>query len=329
MVSMLKQTRIHLLLSLNAVAIVIAGIVIAGAIWIPKETTLHVVSERSDDVEATEESQDAELLDPATDYLEEPVHEEVVRAVQKSTGTMRRTSGGSFSMMTLSTDPVPSGELWNETNFTIYQTAEQDICVSGTLANLGDMYWQTSNPGVVEGFYQARTNLGYSNERCRFPKIVGTGTTTITAGTYDGSRRDTIELTIAAVPVAEWKQEILNLVNKERAKAGLASLSWASTCEGAAQTRALEIMSVYSHTRPDGSEWKTACPIPEGGGYAGENLAGGISAVSPPTVVASWMNSPEHRANILNANYTKLAVGFVYDANSQYKTYWSQYFTTY
>ena len=131
------------------------------------------------------------------------------------------------------------------------------------------------------------------------------------------------------VPVEQWKTEVLTLVNAERKKAGLESLSWGTTCEGAAETRAQEIMQSYSHTRPDGTEWLTACPIPTTGGYAGENLAMGSTTVSPPTVVAAWMNSKDHRENILNPNYTKLSVGFIFDPNTVYKTYWSQFFATY
>ena len=53
------------------------------------------------------------------------------------------------------------------------------------------------------------------------------------------------------------------------------------------------------------------------------------SAVSPATTVALWMSSDTHRANILNPDYTKLAVGFNFDLSSDYKTYWSQFFSTY
>ncbi len=192
------------------------------------------------------------------------------------------------------------------------------------------MYWQTSNPAVIKGFSSsARTWLGYSAETCRYPVIVGTGTTTITAGTYDGRRHDSITVTVIAPPVEQWKRDVLALVNQERAKNGLSALAWGSTCEGAANTRAREIMTSYSHTRPDGSSWSTTCPIPTSGGKSGENLNAGNAAVSPQTVVASWMASPDHRKNILDPDFKYLSVGFVFDPNSAHKTYWSQYFTTY
>ena len=316
--AMLKQTKLKVLLSLNAAAILVAGFVIAAAIWVPKDASLHVVSERSD--ELTEgETEEVDMIAPAADSNGDPV----------VLGTTE--DGGEYKIQAVSSisdDPVPNGELWNETAFTLYQSADQDICVGGGL-EFDEMYWQTSNASVIEGFYQARNSLGYNNKKCRFPKIVGTGTTTITAGTYDGARRDTLTVTVVTVPVEQWKHEVLDLVNKEREKEGLAALTWGTTCESAAQVRAGEIVTSYSHTRPDGSEWKTVCPIPSTGGYAGENLAGGISSVSPETVVRAWMNSPEHKANILSPNFTKLAVGFVFDPNSKYKTYWSQFFSTY
>ena len=89
--------------------------------------------------------------------------------------------------------------------------------------------------------------------------------------------------------------------------------------------RVTYFMTRYEHVRPDGSSWVTVCSNPSGG-EAGENLAAGNTAVSPETVVQTWMNSESHRANILSDKFTKMAVGFVFDPNSQYKTYWSQFF---
>lgn len=352
---MLKQTRSKILLSLNAAAILIAGVLIAGAIWLPKETTLRVVSERSDILDG--EDADVQMIDSVTEYLE-AVKNGSINPAYGSIGSIGSSGGGysggspqnagsddvpntngsySYVLGTVaqateraSSGNVPSGQLWNETSTTIYQSADKDICIDSSLSGLGDMYWQTSNTGVIAGFYaSAREKLGYSTERCRFPKIVGTGTTTITAGTYDGLRRDEITVTVVAVPTEQWKREVLNLVNQERAKQGLSALSWGSSCEVAAQVRATEIISKYSHTRPDGSSWSTACAIPSYGGTTGENLAAGNTTASPASVVATWMASDTHRANILNGTFTNLAVGFVFDPSTPYRTYWSQIFSTF
>lgn len=314
----LRQTRITVLLSINAAAVLIAGILIAGAIGFNGGLEFRVIEQRTDELSGALE--EVSMVESASNTNNELSPE--MKAYITSLGA---SSGG------ISSAPVNSGELWNEDIITIYQTANFDICVGGGLTDLGDMYWQTSNTGVIAGFYAgARTWLGYRNETCRYPVIVGTGTAVITAGTYDGSRNDSIMVTVLPVPEEQWKYEVLTLVNQERVKNGLGTLTWGNTCAPAAQTRAVEIETTYSHTRPDGQPWSTACPLPDGSGYfAGENLMAGNSAVSPETVVAAWMNSEDHRANILNPNFTKLSVGFVYDPSTKYKTYWSQYFSNY
>ncbi|MBR1647520.1 MAG: hypothetical protein IJ685_12200 [Selenomonadaceae bacterium] len=56
----------------------------------------------------------------------------------------------------------------------------------------------------------------------------------------------------------------------------------------------------------------------------GENIAGGQT--SSEEVMTSCMNSPGHRANILNSSFTKLGVGYVYDSGAKYKDNWVQMF---
>lgn len=314
----LKQTKMTVLLSLNAVAILVAGVLVAGAILFNGGMDFRVVDERSDDKGGAVEA--PELLDAESNSQTD------LTEAQKNYVTSVRTTTGVDSA------PVPSGELWAENAITIYESADYDICVGGELSDLGEMYWQTSNTAVIAGFFSgARTWLGYSDDTCRFPMIVGTGTTTITAGTYDGTRRDTIEVVVEEVPKIKWEYEVLSLVNQERVRNGLSKLSWGDTCTEAAEIRAEELVKLYSHTRPDGSAWSTACENPDTGmtSIEGENLVVGNSAVSPETTVAAWMNSEKHRENILNPDYTKLAVGFYFDPSTQYKTHWSQYFSNY
>ena len=327
--AMLKQTRMTILLSINAVAILIAGILIANAIGMTAGNGA-VVAERND--VADESVEETGLLESASQFLEGIVSGGGSSDSGSGSSESVPATGGTVAVTNYGTSngPVPNGELWSVDAITLYETAERDICIDDTLPGFDNMYWQTSNTGVIASFYaEARTYLGYSTDKCRFPKIVGTGTTTITAGTYDGARRDTLNVTVIAAPTEQWKQEVLNLVNQERAAAGISAVSWGNTCANAANVRATELKSVYSHTRPDGSAWHTVCPIPSSGGKSGENLAAGASVPSPTTVVSAWMNSAEHRKNILDPDFKYLAVGFTFDANSQYKVYWSQIFSTY
>lgn len=313
--AMLKQTRMTILLSLNAVAILVAGILIAGAIGLSGNGGFRVVDEKSDEIDETVE--DINLIDPATENLPDQ------RVAKKN---QINYAAEAMAASSFDTGAVSGSELWNTEAITIYQSADIDICINDFVKDPGEMYWQTSNPAVIKGFYkEARTRLGYSSARCRYPAIVSTGTTVITAGTTDGIKRDTLTVNVIAPPVEQWKHDVLTLVNAERAKYGLAALQWNTACEAGAQVRAQEIMTRYEHVRPDGSSWVTVCSNPSGG-EAGENLAAGNTAVSPETVVQTWMNSESHRANILSDKFTKMAVGFVFDPNSQYKTYWSQFF---
>lgn len=328
---LMHQTKMMILLSLNAVAILIVGVMIFSAINLNGGIEFQVVAEKSDVV--NDSLEELGLVDPVTDKLDAP---SITNTGSTAAGggsadidTYVATGGSNYSSGGISADPVPNGQLWNEDSIVIYQTADFDICVGGGMTDLGDMYWQSSDTSVIAGFYNtSRTWLGYNPGGCRYPAIVGTGTTVITAGTYDGKRYDKLTVTVIAPPVEQWKRDVLTLVNQERAKNGLGALGWSTECEGAATVRAQELMVAYSHTRPDGSAWSTACPIPSSGGMSGENLNAGNAAVSPETVVASWMNSPEHRANILNPDFKNLAVGFIFDPGAQYQTYWSQYFTT-
>ncbi len=313
-----RKSRTTILLSINAAAILVAGILVASAIWFNGGVSFRAVDERSDIVE--DRVGEMELLESVSDSDAKVDYVNVVGNDDYVT-----TSSHEFD-----NSSVASGELWNEKAITIYATPDIDICVGGNLSDLGEMYWQTSDSNVIAGFYNsARTWLGYNNDTCRYPVIKGVGTTTITAGTYDGLRKDSITVTVVTPPEDQWKREVLTLVNKIRIKNNLEQLSWGSTCEEAANIRAKETMILYAHTRPDGSNWSTVCPAPNSGGVSGENLAIGNAAVSPASVVALWMGSEAHRANILNPDFDKLSVGFVFDLNSDYKTYWSQFFSTY
>ena len=312
-----RNRKMTILLSVNAAAIFIAGILVASAIWFGDGFKFRVVGERSDIVE--DEMDELSLLESASNSNAE--------AIEYVTGNDDYISTSSHEF---DSSEVPTGELWNENSIVIYATPDIDICISGSLSDVGEMYWQTSNTDVIEGFFDtARTWLGYSSETCRYPVVKNTGTTTITAGTYDGILKDSLTVTVIMPPEEQWKHEVLTLVNKIRTKNNLNSLTWGATCESAADTRANETITLYSHTRPDGSSWSTACPAPNSGGTSGENLAMGNAAVSPATVVALWMGSDSHRANILNPDFTKLAVGFVFRPEEKYRSYWSQFFSTY
>ena len=116
---------------------------------------------------------------------------------------------------------------------------------------------------------------------------------------------------------------ITELVNEHRAAAGLAPVTYSAKLSEAAQVRAVEIEKSFSHTRPDGRYFSTV--FAEHGityRYSGENIAWGQK--SPEEVVTAWMNSAGHRANILDAKFTELGVG--YRQNARGVNYFTQLF---
>jgi uncharacterized protein YkwD len=81
----------------------------------------------------------------------------------------------------------------------------------------------------------------------------------------------------------------------------------------------------FDHNNPDG---KSPFDRMTAAGYryrmAAENIAAGYA--TPQAVVDGWMNSPGHRANILNCGLTQIGVG--YATGGSYRTYWTEDFAT-
>jgi len=79
----------------------------------------------------------------------------------------------------------------------------------------------------------------------------------------------------------------------------------------------------FSHTSPTyGSPFDMMKQFGISYSSAGENIAKGQR--TPADVMNGWMNSPGHKANILNSSYTEIGVGYVTDSNGT--TYWVQHF---
>lgn len=121
---------------------------------------------------------------------------------------------------------------------------------------------------------------------------------------------------------ASVEQEVVKLVNAERAKAGLPALKedWELSRVAKYKSQDMHDKNYFDHTSPT---YGTPFTMMKNFGItyksAGENIAKGQKSATE--VVNAWMNSEGHRANILNKNYTHIGVGFVQDGN-----YWSQMF---
>lgn len=124
---------------------------------------------------------------------------------------------------------------------------------------------------------------------------------------------------------------VLELTNQFRAQNGLSPLKANVELDAAAEGHSEDMANqdYFSHTGKDGSQpWDRAKEVGYEANSMGENIAAGYS--TPEAVVEGWKNSPGHRANMLNASYTELGVGYFYLANDtgsvNYNTYWTQLF---
>ncbi|MGM0884562.1 MAG: CAP domain-containing protein [Bacillota bacterium] len=110
---------------------------------------------------------------------------------------------------------------------------------------------------------------------------------------------------------SQFAQQVLQLVNSQRTKAGLGSLSMDDKLANMAMVKAQDMIqnNYFDHNSPTyGSPFDMMRQFQITYRAAGENIAKGQS--SPEQVMNDWMNSPGHRANILNSSFTKIGVAY-------------------
>ncbi|KAL3665508.1 hypothetical protein V7S43_009543 [Phytophthora oleae] len=126
----------------------------------------------------------------------------------------------------------------------------------------------------------------------------------------------------------DYFSAMLYRVNQERVTRGLPALCTNKKLQDAAQRHSDDQAenNYMDHTGTDGTSITDR--VSEAGydwGSVAENIAAGQPDVD--SVMKTWMNSPGHRANILG-EYTMFGTAYAYNANSQFKHYWTQDFGT-
>ena len=148
--------------------------------------------------------------------------------------------------------------------------------------------------------------------------LVGSGVPALAEARVESSGRAAKDtLIVSAQQDYDYAREVFDAVNEERAKAGLPAVALDEELTEDAMQRAAELSLLYDHTRPDGTSWKTASDK-----AVGENIAAGSSA--PSAVMGQWMNSPDHKDNILDTSWGSMGVGCVRVGSV---TYWVQLFS--
>lgn len=133
---------------------------------------------------------------------------------------------------------------------------------------------------------------------------------------------DKIEVPTVDEGVDSYEAEVIRLVNEIRKSYGLGTLTanWELSRVARYKSQDMHDKKYFSHTSPTyGSPFDMMKSFGITYRTAGENIAMGYR--TPQAVVDGWMNSSGHRANILNASYKQIGVGYVADGN-----YWTQMF---
>ena len=224
------------------------------------------------------------------------------------------------------------------------QTRQMNVTVNGAPAQPGQLRWTSSNAKVA-----TVTQAGLIS-------AVGAGTATVRASmaSNPGAFLDFPVTVAGAAPapvpvptptpapaptpgsgISSAEQRVLDLTNQARATArtcgttsypAAAPLTWNASLATAARGHAADMAArnYFSHTSQDGRTFDTRIVNAGYSGYSalGENIAAGQPTAD--AVVAGWLTSPGHCANIMSASFRELGVGV--GTGGSYSTYWVQDF---
>jgi uncharacterized protein YkwD len=132
-------------------------------------------------------------------------------------------------------------------------------------------------------------------------------------------------------PLSSLLQQVVTLTNDFRRQNGLADLTVNNKLNAAAQTHSqnMALQDFFAHEGKDGSEpWDRMTAAGYQWSKAAENIAAGYQTAAD--VVNGWINSPGHRANMLDASVKEIGVGYYFLANdtgtTNFNSYWTQDF---
>ena len=192
-------------------------------------------------------------------------------------------------------------------------------------AQKGDSMWRIAKRYKIPFFRILEINRHYPNQNLIHPKDDielpegEHGQSTEEANNQQGTE------TAEAADVTQQAKEVLQLVNKERTARGLKALTLSEKLTNVATVKAQDMADkgYFDHTSPTyGSPFDMLQRFGVKYSSAGENIAAGQKDAAE--VMNSWMNSSGHRANILNANYEQIGIGYV--TGGKWGTYWVQLF---
>ena len=191
--------------------------------------------------------------------------------------------------------------------FSVCTSAEDEIPAAVTTVTHtvvpGDTMWK-----MAVRYHVGLSEIISANRHIQNPDLI-----------YPG---DTLYIPLTDTEVTDFEGEVIRLCNEIRKQNGLSALSenWELSRVARYKSQDMHDQNYFSHTSPTyGSPFEMMKKFGISYRTAGENIAKGYR--TPQAVVDGWMNSEGHRANILNASFRQIGVGYYADGN-----YWTQMF---
>ncbi|MDR1657777.1 MAG: CAP domain-containing protein [Deltaproteobacteria bacterium] len=183
--------------------------------------------------------------------------------------------------------------------------------VQGRIVEPITMVGNTSPEKLLEIFLTSPENLKQLN----WPDFAGIGVGA--SRQANGNVSLVVLLATNKVDTGSFRKRVFDLVNVERRVLAIPPVEWHDKAAEASQLRASEIEAVFAHERPSGQSWATAlAALNIKYSAAGENISQGYR--SPEEFIKAFMDSPPHRANMLDAKYNRLGIGGVVGTNGRF-----------
>lgn len=209
---------------------------------------------------------------------------------------------------------------WNSSNVDKQSINKASLKIQSIWGDSGK--WWSWNPGYPgnSGNTNNSGNSGNTNNSGNSGNTNNSGNSGNAGNSDNSGTTNPHNSGLTPADKSQFASEVIMLVNQERAKQGLNSLTADSELNNMALVKAKDMNdnNYFSHTSPTyGSPFEMMKSFGISYSYAGENIAKGQK--TPADVVNAWMNSEGHRANILSANFTLIGVGY-------YNGHWVQEF---
>ena len=184
------------------------------------------------------------------------------------------------------------------TIYKVVATAKKNDYIR-VFAGVGDWYIVQ-----VEGDYVGAVSKKYIK-----PIYPGTSSSNVNQNTNSNS--NSTSNTNTSSDLSNDEKEVFNLINTQRTNNGLPALKISNEVQKVARIKAQDMVdkNYFSHTSPTyGSPFDMLKSFKVSYNSAGENIAGNASNSG---AVNAWMNSPGHKANILNSSFNYTGIGVV------------------